>query len=249
MVLHRSRSEYTSVLKEVTFCKKDTLKNRDDALTRLMELMPIKEMQKEECLVVAISFGGVPFAHRLAQAMNARFDFLFTQAILSPLNPECEIAMVSETYDIMIHEALVQAFNVSLDYIYGEAQRQYEEKILKNIYKFRKGETISSLRGRHVLLVDEGIDSGMTITTSVKTCITQQAKSVSIAAPVIPYDVVQQLEEITDDVYCVLKPHYFVDVETYYDEIEPIEPSAVEQILSESLFQNQKNQTNTKENA
>lgn len=222
--------------KEVMARKKDTLRNRDDALARLMEIMPIKNMQKQDNLVVAISSGGVLFAHKLAQAINAPFDFLFTQAIPSPHNPECDIAMISETYDIVIHEALAQAFDISLDYIYGEAQRRYEERILKYIYKFRKGETISSLKGKHVLLVDEGIDSGLTITTSVKACITQQAKSVSIAVPVMPLDVASLLDEITDDIYCVLKPAHFVDVPTYYDEIEPVEPAIVEKILSESLF-------------
>ncbi|MGP1450826.1 MAG: phosphoribosyltransferase [Wolinella sp.] len=227
-------------MREVASCKKDTLKNRDDALSRLIELMPIKKMQKEKPLVVAISSGGILFAHKLAQVINAPFDFLFTQAIPSPHNPECDIAMISETYDIVIHEALTHAFDISLDYIYGEAQRQYEEKILKYIYKFRKGETISSLKGEHILLVDEGIDSGLTITTSVKACITQQAKSVSVASPVMPYDVAMLLEEITDEIYCVLKPQHFVDVETYYDEIEPVDEGVMERILSESLFKNLK---------
>lgn len=216
--------------------KRDTLKNREEALERLVELMPIKSMQKEENLVVAISLGGVLFAHKLAQAINAPFDFLFTQAIPSPHNPECPIAMISETYDIVIHEALAHSFDVSLDYIYGEGQRRYEEYILKYIYKFRKGETISSLKGKHVLLVDEGIDSGLTITTSVKACITQQAKSVSVAVPVMPADVANLLDEITDGIYCVLRPQHFIDIASYYEEINPVDPSVVERILSESLF-------------
>ncbi|RAX58828.1 hypothetical protein CCZ01_01135 [Helicobacter monodelphidis] len=210
--------------------------DRDDALSKLVEVMPIAEMSNRENLVIAISFGGVLFAKKLATILKCPFDVLFTASIPAPLNPECPIAMVSETYDIIIHDALVNAFEVSLDYIYGEAKRRYEEQILSTIYKFRKGEVISSLKGEDVIIVDEGIDSGMTITNVVKSCINHQAKSVSIAVPVMPADVEFLLKDIVDNLYTILRPRHFVEVSSYYERFDVLSSEQVEEILKEGFL-------------
>lgn len=208
-------------------------KDRHDALMRLMELLPLKTMQEEDWIVVAISSGGVLLAKSIAQKINAPFDFLFTEPVMAPNNSDCQVAMVSETEEIVIHEALTDAFDIKLDYIYGEAHRKYEEKIIKYIYRYRKGGMISSMQDKHVLLIDEGIDSGLTMMASVKTVINLKARSVSFAVPVMPYDVMQRLEEVIDEVYCVHKPYNFVDVPYYYEEIPGLSADEVDAILKD----------------
>lgn len=208
-------------------------KDRHDALMRLIELLPIKKMQEEDWIVVAISSGGVLLAKSIAQKINAPFDFLFTEPIMAPNNSDCQVAMVSETEEIVIHEALTDAFDIKLDYIYGEAHRKYEEKIIKYIYRYRKGGMICSMEDKHVLLIDEGIDSGLTMMASVKTVINLKARSVSFAVPVMPYDVMQRLEEVIDEVYCVHKPYNFVDVPYYYEEIPGLSADEVDGILKD----------------
>lgn len=138
--------------------RKTLFENRNDALQKLLHNMPLSFFEKQDCVVVGISFAGVLFAHRLAQMIKAPLAFLFTSPILAPNNPECEIAMATETHDVVINEALVRSFEISLDYIYGEVQRQYEDKMLPLIYQYRKGNPLISLKGKRVLLVDEGID-------------------------------------------------------------------------------------------
>lgn len=210
---------------------KGVFKNRKDALRRLFEIMPVKQMQKENCIVVAISTRGIIFAYDIAKALNAPFDFLFTEGINSPVNPTCTLGIVSETKEIVTHDELLNAFDIKVDYIYGEATRKFEEKIMKNIYKYRKGETISSLGGKHVLLVDEGIDSGLTAMVSVKSAYTQKAKTVSIAAPVIASDVLSSLEKVTDDMFYLYKPNDFVDTKYYYQEFYDQATEEIEKIL------------------
>ncbi len=223
--------------------KKGVLTDRADALNKLVEIMPIKEMQKLNYVVIAVSLGGVYFANQFSKIIGAPFDFLFTEPITAPNNPECQIGMVSETEEIVIHENLIKSFDINLDFIYGEATRKYEEKILKYIYKYRKGEMIRSLAGKHILLADEGIDSGLTMIAAVKTVITLGAKSVSFAVPVMPYDVAQRLDEIIDEIYCLHKPQDFVDVPYYYQKIEEIRPSDIEGLIKENI-QRQKKESN-----
>jgi putative phosphoribosyl transferase len=207
--------------------------DREDALKRLIELLPVKQMQEENWIVVAISMGGVLFAKKIADILHAPFDFLFTEPITAPNNTECQIAMVSETEEIVIHDALAKAFDIKLDYIYDEAHRKYEERIIAYMYRYRKGDMISSLTHKHVLLVDEGIDSGLTMMASVKTAINLHARSVSFAVPVMPLDVFERLEEVIDEVYCVHKPASFVDVPYYYNTIPALSVEKIDTILKD----------------
>ncbi|WP_297990255.1 phosphoribosyltransferase family protein [uncultured Helicobacter sp.] len=212
--------------------RKTLFENRNDALQKLLHNMPLSFFEKQDCVVVGISFAGVLFAHRLAQMIKAPLAFLFTSPILAPNNPECEIAMATETHDVVINEALVRSFEISLDYIYGEVQRQYEDKMLPLIYQYRKGNPLISLKGKRVLLVDEGIDSGLTALASIKSVITLQAKTVHFACPVAPIEVAEVMDEATDGIFCLYRSKNFVDIGYYYKEYPAIESSVIEEIFN-----------------
>ena len=212
--------------------RKILFENRDDALQKLLNNMPPSFFEKQDCIVIGISFQGISFAYHLAQSIKAPLAFLFTAPILAPNNPECEIAMATETHDVMINEHLVRSFGVSLDYIYGEVQRQYDDRILPLIYQYRKGNPIVSLKGKRVLIVDDGIDSGLTAFACIKSIITLQAKTIYFACPVAPYDVAEIMEEATDGIFCLYRSKSFVDIAYYYKDYPQIEPSAVEEIFN-----------------
>lgn len=212
--------------------RKTFFENREDALQKLLNNMPLSFFEKQDCVVVGISFAGILFAHRLAQIIKAPLAFLFTAPILAPNNPECEIAMATETHDVVINEPLVKSFEISLDYIYGEVQRQYEDKMLPLIYQYRKGNPLTSLKGKRVLLVDEGIDSGLTALASIKSVITLQAKTVHFACPVAPIDVAEIMDEATDGIFCLYRSKNFVDIGYYYKDYPAIESSVVEEIFN-----------------
>lgn len=212
--------------------RKTFFENREDALQKLLNNMPLSFFEKQDCVVVGISFAGILFAHRLAQIIKAPLAFLFTAPILAPNNPECEIAMATETHDVVINEPLVKSFEISLDYIYGEVQRQYEDKMLPLIYQYRKGNPLTSLKGKRVLLVDEGIDSGLTALASIKSVITLQAKTVHFACPVAPIDVAEIMDEATDGIFCLYRSKNFVDIGYYYKDYPAIESSVIEEIFN-----------------
>lgn len=212
--------------------RKILFEDRDDALQKLLSNMPLSFFEQQDCIVVGISFSGILFAYRLAQTIKAPLAFLFTSPILAPNNPECEIAMATETHDVVINDPLVRSFGISLDYIYGEMQRQYEDKMLPLIYQYRKGNPLISLKGKRVLIVDEGIDSGLTAFSAVKSVVTLQAKTVHFACPVAPYDVAEIMEEVTDGIFCLYRSKNFVDVGYYYKDYPPIETATIEEVFN-----------------
>ncbi|MDO7253579.1 phosphoribosyltransferase [Helicobacter cappadocius] len=217
--------------------KIDNLKfeNRDDALGRLMDEILIRHLDTKNSIILATSLAGVGFGEKMSKRMNIPLDFLFTMPIYAPLNSECEIAIVSENMDIIMNEALIDSFDITLDYVYGEAKRTYEEDILADIYKFRKGSMISSLNDKDVFIVDQGVETGLTMNVAIQTCISKGARSVYVATPVIAKNVASCLSEICDEVISVFKPDHFVSTAHYYKSLPAMDEEEVEEILDRSL--------------
>ncbi len=209
--------------------------DRYDALNKLIDIIPIKTLIKDNTILIAISAGGLLLANEISRKTNLTFDFLFTEPIFAPKNSDCKIAIVSETMDIAINEILVDAFNISYDFIYGEAQRKYEEKIIPDIYKYRKGENIKTLDKKNVLIIDEGIETGLLINLAIKSCIKKGVNKIMVAAPVISDDVTLFLDECADVVYSVYRPKHFVNTKYYFKNKERIDSSVIIDILDKSL--------------
>ncbi len=208
--------------------------NRADATTKLLDILPQKMMKDDNWLLVCITTQAIPVANMIAEKLDLNYDLLFCEPISAPNNKSCTIGMVSETEEIVLHGELVESFAISLDFIYGEAHRQYEEKILPKVYKYRKGDLIGSLDKKNVLLIDEGCETGMTVMTAVKTVINSGAKSVAYATALISSDVARSLEPVTDEIFFVHKISDFVDVEFYYKKLRELDADAVLEIINNS---------------
>jgi len=210
---------------------KNILKNRQEAARKLLEVIPLQKFKDESWKLVALSSGGLKLATYLNSRYHNQIDFLFTEAILALNNSECELARVSENEEIVINEDLMRAFDIKYDYIYGEANRKYEEKILSYIYKYRKGRPFFNVENEVVLLVDDGSETGLKFMTALKTILSQKPKAVYIATPVLPSDVLELLEPFTDDLYYLYNIDDYVNTELYYEEFETIDDDEIERLL------------------
>lgn len=205
-------------------------KNREVAAYRLIDALPIDNMKLEEWIVIASSYGGFEIAKIVAKALNGKYDIMFSGKIYAPNNEDCEIAVVTEREEVLIHEELVKSFDISLDYVYSKSKQVLEESITKQVYRFRQGEKIEKLEDKNVLIVDEGINTGLTMMACIKTAINLKAKSVSVATPILPTASIPTIESIADDLYFVKKLDHFVEIDFYYDSLEELGFEDIEKI-------------------
>ncbi|DAB31358.1 MAG TPA: sodium:proton antiporter [Sulfurospirillum sp. UBA11407] len=213
---------------------KKLFNSREDAIREILDILPRERISGDEWVLISISTQAIPIVEELAKKLNLKYDLLFCEPILAPNNRECTVGMVSETEDIVLNQELVESFGINLDFIYGEAHRRYEEKILSKVYKYRKGDLIGSLEGKNVLLVDEGCETGMTVMTATKTAINLRAKSVVYVTPVLPANVAYALEPVIDEMFSVHKVSNFVDVEFYYSKLQELSSEDVIEIIKNS---------------
>ena len=194
--------------------------DREDASKQLIETLPIELLSKNETVVIGVSEGGVYFADQIARAIDAQMDILLAEPVLAPNNPELAIAMVSETEEVVMHKALIDAFEINEDYVYGEAHRKYEEEVLAYVYKYRKGKDLISLQGKYVVLADECIETGLTMMVALKSVIARGAKNIFIATPILDKGVYENLLTVCDGVFCPHKIQDYISIEYYYKDFQ-----------------------------
>jgi putative phosphoribosyl transferase len=205
-------------------------KNREVAAYRLLDVLPIDSMKLEDWTVIASSYGGFEIARIVANALNSKYDIMFSEKIYAPNNEDCEIAVVTEHEEVLIHEELVKSFDISLDYVYSKSKQVYEESIIKTVSKFRHGEKIQKFENKNVLIVDEGINTGLTMMACIKTAINLKAKSISVATPILPTASISTIESIADDLYFIKKLDHFVEIDFYYDSLDDVSFEDIEKI-------------------
>ncbi len=205
-------------------------KNREVAAYRLLDILPIDSMRLEDWTVISSSYGGFEIAKIVAKALNSKYDMMFSEKIYAPNNEDCEIAVVTEHEEVLIHEELIKAFDISLDYVYSKSKKVYEESIINTVNKFRHGEKIQEFENKNVLIVDEGINTGLTMMACIKTAINLKAKSISVATPILPTASIPTIESIADDLYFIKKLDHFVEIDFYYDSLDDVSFEDIEKI-------------------
>ena len=205
--------------------------DREEAVTELIETLPIELLREKEAVVIGVSEGGVYFADKIAKVIHGEMDILLTEAILAPNNPDLSIAMVSETEEVVMHKALIDAFEISEDYIYGEAQRKYDEDVLSYVYKYRKGKDILPLEGKYVVLVDECVETGLTMMVALKSVIARGVKDIYIATPILDKTVYENLLNVCDGVFCPHKIQDYISIEYYYKKFNPLSFEEISEII------------------
>lgn len=209
--------------------------DREDAVKQLIDVLPLDVLLENKTVIIGVSEGGVYFADEIAKITHSQMDILLTEAILAPNNPKLPIAMISETKEVVMHKALVDSFDISEDYVYAQADRQYESDVLTYVNKYRKGRELVSLEGKYVVLADECIETGLTMMVAIKSAIARGAKNIYIATPILDEVVYQNLLSVCDGVFCPHKIRDYISIAYYYKNFKRLTFEEIEEIVEAQM--------------
>ncbi len=188
-------------------------RDRTDAGEQLARAL--EDYRDRDVLVLAIPRGGVEVGIRVADFLGAEFSIIITRKLPFPDNPEAGFGAIAEdgsTYMIEGAERWVPAGVIAA--VKEEQIREVERR--KQI--LRGGRELPEIADRTVILVDDGIAMGSTMTASLRCCRNLGAARIVAAAPVAGPETVSRLEGEADEVVVVEKPRFFRAVaESYRD--------------------------------
>jgi len=184
-----------------------------------------------DTIVIALPRGGVPVASVIAKSLHLPLDIFFVKKIPSPYNPEAAIGAVSENGHEYLNERAVMMLNVSRPYV-----DEQKERILESIRQKRAlyNKPRIDIRGKRVIVVDDGIATGASMYLAAKALKEEGAKEVIIAAPVAPPDVMALLKEAADKVIVLDTPADFMAVGQFYRDFHQLSDEEVMELLQKS---------------
>jgi len=205
-------------------------RNREDAAHQLAEKLKGRELY--DPVVLAIPRGGVVTGAVLARELGADLDVVLSRKLRAPGQPELAVGAVSEDGQIYLNHHARDYLEKIDEYLEKERRHQLAE-IARRKKLFRDVHRQAPLKGRSVIVTDDGIATGSTMIASLQAIKTRKAREVIVAVPVASPDRLQEVRRWCDDVVCLLAPEEFWAIGQFYEDFTQVEDDEVVKLLHE----------------
>jgi putative phosphoribosyl transferase len=183
--------------------------------------------------ILALPRGGVPVAHEISRILRVPMDVLIVRKIGAPFNPEYGIGAISENLVPFIN---AEAF-LPEEHIEQEVKDVIEHEkaeVLRRIKLYRGDRKLPDFKNRTVLLVDDGLATGVTAAAAGKYLRLKDAKKIILAVPVGPSEINVFVKENMDEIICPYRPSGFSGISHWYRDFRQVTDREVLTILSQS---------------
>lgn len=171
--------------------------DRHDAGRQLAERLG--EYGGQSVVVLAIPNGGVPVALEVASALKADFDVVICRKIPLPLTPEGGFGACADDGTVILNEEVVRRVGLSHQQIENEANKVRAEIKQRSIL-YQGDRPLIVIRGKTVIIVDDGLASGITMRAAVESVRHRRPKEIVAAAPCASVMALKQVEGVADRV-------------------------------------------------
>jgi predicted phosphoribosyltransferase len=191
-------------------------------------LVPLVERYKgaDNAIVLGLPRGGIVVALEVARELELPLDVWVTRKIGAPMNPELAIGSVDTDGNANIDENATMLHDVSERYIREEIERATGE-IRRRYLTYRGSEEPPDVKGKTVLVVDDGIATGFTMIAALQSLRSRDADKIVCITPVASPRVVTQLGELADEVESLSTPSYFSSVGEFYRDFSQVDDDEV----------------------
>jgi putative phosphoribosyl transferase len=205
--------------------KEIPFRDRTDAGRQIAEkLMPYIA---EDPLILALPRGGVPVAYEVAKKLGAPLDTVPARKIGSPRSPQFAVGAIAPGGVLILDEASLQMAGLTQQDVAPVIEVEKREMERREA-RFQSGRRSAGHSAGTVILVDDGLATGMTATAAVESVMkTLKPRKVIFAAPICARDTVELLNAIVDEVICVHMIDDLVAIGYWYKRFEQISDEEV----------------------
>jgi len=191
----------------------------------------VKDLKLRRPIVgLALPRGGVPVAYEVALALRAPLDVLVVRKVGMPGQPELAIGAVAAG-GIIVREPGTVGHLPALDTRFERLAQREVRELDRRERSYRSGPPLP-VRGKTVLLVDDGLATGSTMRAATVALRRLGAARIVIAAPVGARETCESLGDCAEEVVCAHSPSPFVGVGEWYDDFAQTGDEEVRALLS-----------------
>lgn len=208
-------------------------RDRIDAGGRLAKALA--RFSDDDPVILALPRGGVPVAYEVARALGAEMDLLFVRKLGAPGYAELGIGAVVDGAhpQLVLNEDVVRQLSPSPAYIQSEMRKQLA-LIKERRGLYTRGRRPVQLKGRVVIVIDDGIATGGTMRAALKGVRKSAPAKLVLAVPVAPPDVLAHLGDACDEIVCLASPSPFYAVGAHYADFTQTGDEEVIHLLRET---------------
>lgn len=194
-----------------------------------------------QATVLGLPRGGVPVAYEIAQNLNLPLDVCLVKKIGLPHYPEVAVGAVVEDALIRNHSSQIAAFDrntarrngITRGTIEAIAARVKAELKWRESY-YRQHRPLRKIDNSVVIVVDDGIATGLTMYAAVTALQQHKPQKIIIAAPVALEQILHELETLVDEIACLVIPKSLGAVGFWYRDFSQISDEEVCNLLSQA---------------
>lgn len=188
-----------------------------------------------DAVVAALPRGGVPVAAEIAQALDLPLTLTLVRKVGLPSHPELAAAAIAGPLgEHLIENAeVIRAAGLDAAELDALAERQREE-LKRRAERYLGGRAEVPVADRTVLVVDDGLATGATMSAAVAALKAAGAAKVVVAVPVGAEDTVARLRTEADEVVCLEMPRPFYAVGAHYRAFPQVSDDEVVRLLDAS---------------
>ena len=153
-------------------------------------------------MVLAIPSGGVPVGLEISRTLGLDFDLIMVRKIQIPWNTEAGFGAVNMDGDLFINDHLLSLLKLSTEQVELQV-RTTMATLEQRDKKFRQNRPFPEIKGRPVILVDDGLASGYTMRAAVAYLRKKGSGAITVAVPTGSGETVKAIMKKADTVCCL----------------------------------------------
>ena len=207
----------------------ERFRDRHDAGRRLADAL-LAYARRDDVLVLALPRGGVPVGYEVALALGAALDVMQVRKLGVPGHEELAMGAIASGGVRILSENIVEKLGIP-DRVIATVAAAEEHELDRRERIYREGRPFPDVRGRIVILVDDGLATGSTMRAAAAALRAQGADRLVAAVPVAPKETCDALRDLVDEVICAVTPESFLAVGEWYEDFTQTSDADVQNLL------------------
>jgi predicted phosphoribosyltransferase len=183
-----------------------------------------------DLIVLALPRGGVPVGYEVARALHAPLDVFLVRKLGVPGYEELAMGAIATGGVRVLNQEVTSHMDIPEPVIDAVAERENEE-LQRRERLYRQDRPEPDVRGRTVILVDDGLATGSTMRAAAAAIRQMQPAKVVVAVPVAARETCEELREEVDEVICAVTPEPFMAVGAWYADFSQTTDDEVRELL------------------
>lgn len=207
-------------------------RDRGHAGAVLAEMLALRFDRRPRALVLAIPAGGVPVAAPIAQRLALPLDLAVVSKITLPWNTESGYGAVAFDGSVHLNDALLRQIGLGRTEIEAGIAHT-REKVVRRSASLRNNRSYDSVAGADVVLVDDGLASGVTLRAAIAALRASGAESITVAVPTASESSARAIADSVEALYCAnVRAGYRFAVADAYEQWSDVDEHTARAILS-----------------